>query len=86
MITEPRVVLTGAVPTKALLWVSDRDYIRPPLPFPLTRRLLGKSILAASGEDWQRQHRLLYKALLDEEPPRLFLDDARRNGAHVPDH
>jgi len=59
---EPRVVMVNTDSIRELLTASDKDYIRPTAIVPYAERLFGKSILAASGEAWQRQHRLLYKA------------------------
>lgn len=59
---KPRVILMNPDSVRETLMASDKDYIRPPALLPYVRRLFGKSVLAASGEAWQRQHRLLYKA------------------------
>jgi len=48
------------------------------IPFPTqilianVMRLFGKSIVTRVGEDWQRQHRLLYKVAVLLSPYRIF--------------
>jgi hypothetical protein len=60
--TEPQTLLIDPVHAKELLGASDRNYRRPGPPVAVFKRLFGRSIIGVDGEDWTRQHRLLYKA------------------------
>ncbi|EDQ86065.1 uncharacterized protein MONBRDRAFT_38613 [Monosiga brevicollis MX1] len=59
---EPNVVLTRPEDIKQLLTDNDLNYTRDNSSFALFNRFIGQSIINANGEEWRRQHRILYKA------------------------
>lgn len=69
----PLVSLQTAEGCKGLLSVPDKEYRRGLPTGRLARITAGQSILGVYGDDWARQHRILYKV-------RRFMK--RRRGPH----
>lgn len=65
-LASPRVMISRPGIAKDLLSKPDKGYSRVIKNGQLYHfvRLVGDSILAATGDDWPRQHRILYKVCL----------------------
>jgi len=62
MITNPSIWVSNADIAKDILTTSETKYSRSFEHLYLINRIEGNGVLAANGEDWKRQHRIVVRA------------------------